>query len=133
MGKPAQFTAQQFIDAIPGSGGIITHIARKVGCEWHTAKRYIDGHESVKRAYDNECQTVLDVAELELIKSVKSGDLSAIKFYLSTKGKSRGYIERQEVTGAGGGPIAVKGYVTVSPDDWPGTTNPAVPTPTVAG
>ena len=33
------YTAQTFIDAIPGTGGIVSAIARKVGCEWNTALR----------------------------------------------------------------------------------------------
>jgi len=107
MGKPL-FTTEQFMSAIPGTGGIITAIARKVGCDWHTAKKYIDGYATIKRAYQDECETVTDVAELELIKLVKAGDLSAVKFYLSTKGKSRGYVERQEVTGADSGPLTIR-------------------------
>jgi len=30
----AVYTAEQFIKAIPGSGGIISTIARRVGCGW---------------------------------------------------------------------------------------------------
>jgi hypothetical protein len=103
MGKPL-FTQQQFLEAIPGSGGLITAIARKVGCDWHTAKKYILRYATVNQAYQNECESILDVAELELIKAVRNGDLSAIKFYLSTKGKGRGYVERVEQTGADGEP-----------------------------
>ena len=41
MAGSNQFTAKQFIKAIPGTGGIISALADKVGCGWHTAKRYI--------------------------------------------------------------------------------------------
>jgi hypothetical protein len=38
MGKGKnKYTAEQFIKAIPGTGGIISAIARKVDCEWNTA------------------------------------------------------------------------------------------------
>lgn len=33
MGK---YTAEQFIKAIRGSGGVISQIAATVGCDWHT-------------------------------------------------------------------------------------------------
>ena len=59
----AVYTAEQFIKAIPGSGGIISTIARRVGCGWHTARDYVDKHPSVKQAYDDECEAVLDLAE----------------------------------------------------------------------
>lgn len=33
----------------------------------------------------------------ELIKQIKRGNMTAVIFYLKTKGKSRGYIERHEI------------------------------------
>jgi len=35
------YKASQFIAAIPGSAGIISIIARRVGCDWNTAKKYV--------------------------------------------------------------------------------------------
>ena len=43
----AHYTAKQFIEAIPGSGGIVSTIARRVGCNWYTAKKYIDNYPTV--------------------------------------------------------------------------------------
>jgi hypothetical protein len=40
-----------------------------------------------------------------LFKLIKEGNVAATIFYLKTQGKQRGYIERQEVTGADGAPI----------------------------
>jgi hypothetical protein len=39
-----------------------------------------------------------------MFKNIKKGKTSEMIFYLKTKGKKRGYIERQEVTGADGMP-----------------------------
>jgi hypothetical protein len=96
MAGADQYRAADFIAAIPGSGGIVTTIAKRVGCAWHTAKKYIDGYPTVKRIYDDECEGVLDLAEVKLIEAIKGGELAAIKYYLSTKGKGRGYTERVE-------------------------------------
>jgi hypothetical protein len=95
-GQP-EFKTQQFIDAIPGTGGIVSAIARKVGCAWHTARKYIDAHPTVRLAYDSECESVLDLAEAQTIKAIKDGDTQMIRYYLSTKGKRRGYTERLEL------------------------------------
>ena len=95
-GHNGRYTAAQFITAIPGTGGIITSIAKKIGCEWHTAKRYITKYPTIAQAYNDEANAVLDMAEVEMIKAMKDGELSALKFYLKTKGKHRGYVERQE-------------------------------------
>lgn len=105
MGKKNLYTAEQFISAIPKTGGIISTIAKRVGCEWNTAKKYIETMPTVKRAYENECEAVLDMAETELIKALQDGKDWAIKYMLSTKGKRRGYVERQEVTSADGAPL----------------------------
>jgi len=97
------FTAQQFIEAIPGTGGIITAIARKVGCSWHTAKKYIDNYATIQRAYQDECESILDLAEAKVISAIKDGDSQMIRYYLSTKGKRRGYSERHETDITSGG------------------------------
>ena len=46
----------------------------------------------------------LDFVESQLFKNIKEGKTSEMIFYLKTKGKKRGYIERQEITGADGMP-----------------------------
>jgi len=100
MGKNSgsgRYLAQDFVDAIPGSGGIITTIAKRVGCAWHTAKKYVDKYPTVKRAYDDECEKITDAAESTVIAAIMDGDLGAAKWYLTMKAKSRGYATKQEV------------------------------------
>jgi hypothetical protein len=124
MGKEL-YTAKQFIDAIPGTGGIVSTIADRVGCKWHTARKYIEEYPTVKDVYNEEIERVIDLAEGVLIQNIqiaakqaKAGrdvDTSDVKWFLSRKAKSRGYVERQEVTGADGGKVQIE-YV----NDWRG-------------
>ena len=107
MGGP-RFHVAQFIKAIPGTAGIVTAIAKRVGCTWHTARRYIDRHPTVAAAYQDECETLTDVAEVKLYAQINAGEMWAVKYYLSTKGKNRGYTTRTEHTGADGGAIPVE-------------------------
>lgn len=100
MGKPKQYTASQFIDAIRNSGGIVSTIAARVGCDWHTAKRYIDGMPTVAQAYADECEALLDLAESKIIMSVKDGNTQDAKWLLTKKGKHRGYGDAVELSGA---------------------------------
>jgi len=97
-----------FLDAIPGTGGIITAIARRVGCSWHTADKYIKRYPTIQQAYRDECERVLDIAESKVIELISAGDPQMLRYYLSTKGKKRGYTERQEVTGENGAAIAFR-------------------------
>ncbi len=117
MGKEL-YTAKQFIDAIPGTGGIVSTIADRVGCKWHTARKYIEEYPTIKEVYNEEIERVIDLAEGVLIQNIqiaarqaKAGrdvDTADVKWFLSRKAKSRGYVERQEVTGAEGGAVTVR-------------------------
>ena len=101
MGNKNQFTAKQFINAIPKTGGIVSAIAKKVGCSWDTAKKYITTYPTIASAYANECESVLDMAESKVISMMNKEDGAMLRYYLSTKGKSRGYVERKEVEQSG--------------------------------
>jgi len=94
-GYNGSYTAQQFIDAIPGSAGIISRIAKKVGCDWHTAKKYIGKYPTVRQAYEDEREQVLDIAESVVIDALKDKDLITAKWILGMKGADRGYMQRE--------------------------------------
>ena len=115
MSDRSQYTAQQFIDAIPNSAGIISTIAKRVGCHWHTAKKYIFGMPTVLAAYEDECNKVLDLAETVILESLQQKDEQMAKWYLTMKGRDRGYAQtqRNEVTGADGEPLRIE-YI----NDW---------------
>jgi hypothetical protein len=55
-----------------------------------------------KAAVDGLSDVALDFAESQLHKQIKEGNSTATIFFLKTKGKKRGYIERQEVEVASG-------------------------------
>jgi len=103
MGKHGErrYKAEQVLEAIKDSAGIVSNVARKLGCDWHTARRYIDEYTSAQAAFDGEMQRVNDLGEIELIKLMQSGDLGAIKYRLSSKAKDRGYGEQMQITGTG--------------------------------
>ena len=56
--------------------------------------------------FANECKDIeernLDLAEMKLLNAIREGKTAELLFYLKTKGKKRGYVERQEITGAEG-------------------------------
>jgi hypothetical protein len=56
---------------------------------------------------DAEREEIVDYAEMGLRGAVLNKEAWAIAFSLKTLGKSRGYVERQEVTGKDGGAIVV--------------------------
>mgnify|MGYP000904864872 CR=1 FL=1 len=85
--------------------GNISAVARNFGVHRHTIQARIDKHKDLKRLLDDTRETMLDNAESQLYTKVLSGDTLALIFFLKTQGKKRGYVERQELTGADGVPL----------------------------
>jgi len=103
-----RFKAEEFLSAVPGSGGFITTIAARVGCSRNTVYTAIEKYSTVKQAIGDEKDSLKDMAENELLRQIKDGNTTATIFYLKTQAKDRGYVERQELTGAGGDSLIVK-------------------------
>ena len=98
MANKDQFKTQQFIDVIPGTGGIISTIAERVGCTWHTAKKYIDGYATVKQAYENEKHKVDDKALSNVYADIGKGSIETSKWWIRMKlGDEFHPIEKQIV------------------------------------
>jgi len=94
MGAPKQYKSAEVMEAIDGSGGIMSTVASRLKCDWHTAKKYTEKWEMTKIALANEKELVLDLCEGVLLRSIRGGDTSDAKWYLSTKGRSRGFGAR---------------------------------------
>lgn len=108
MGAPKTYTTEDVLQAIKGSGAIVSTVAKRLSCQWITAKRYIDKWDETRRAFIDETETILDMAESKLYESIQGGNTQDAKWLLSTKGKNRGYSERKEITGADGDPVMLK-------------------------
>jgi len=97
-----KYTAAQIIEALREKHGNLSAASRYLGCSRDTVRRYINTYPTVKAVADEERETLIDFAENQLFQQVKDGNITAIIFTLKTIGKHRGYVERQEVTGADG-------------------------------
>jgi len=95
----------KLIQAIKESQGLLTLAARKAGVTYWTLWKYSKDFPEVRQAVDEAKESMLDFAEGKLYQAIHEGNMTAIIFYLKTKGKARGYIERAEVTGAEGAPL----------------------------
>lgn len=105
---------EELINTIWLAKGNVTEAARMLHVTSRTIHNYAERYVTVKQAiddarviWDNE---LLDEAEAQLLSQVKQRRAWAIKYALSTKGKQRGYIERQELShmGEDGGPIEIR-------------------------
>ena len=92
-------TDNAILEAIKGSGGIMSSIARKLGVTWHTADSWIRESGELMEALKDEKETILDMAEATLLKKIKEGDEQSAKWYLSKIGKLRGYGDSVAIEG----------------------------------
>lgn len=65
-------------------------ISRKTFYEWKDKKKKLaEGLEAADEA-------ILDFAESKLVEHIQNDDVQALIFFLRTKGKKRGYVEKTE-------------------------------------
>jgi hypothetical protein len=88
-----------------------------VGVDRTTFYNYYNADEEFRAAVDAIDDIALDFAESQLHKRIQNGDTTATIFFLKTKGKKRGYVERTELTGADGGTIQTEIIMPKLPDD----------------
>lgn len=84
--------------AIKRSGGFISTIAKHFNVSWATMNSFIRSDKKLLRALTEEREILMDIAEMALIKKVIEGQEWAIKLYLNTQAKDRGYTTRLENT-----------------------------------
>ena len=85
------------LEALEKSLGIVSTACKMVDISRQTHYAWLKADEEYKKAVNSIQDGVLDFAESHLYKLVKEGNPAATIFFLKTKGKKRGYIERQEI------------------------------------
>ena len=85
------------VEALTKALGIVKMACESVGISRQTHYNWLKDDPAYKEACDNLPEVVLDFAEHHLHKLISEGNPAATIFYLKTKGKVRGYIERQEI------------------------------------
>lgn len=90
------------IQAMKSSLGNISGSTDQVGINRNTHYNWMKDDPDYAQAIKDCLERSIDFAEASLMKNIQEGNTTATIFYLKTKGKNRGYIERQEITGADG-------------------------------
>lgn len=95
-------------DAILRSDGVMINVARVMKCDWNTAKKYVHKWPDLLDLFNEQGQKVTDLAENNVINEVKRGKEWATKFWLTTRGRDRGFGDRQEIEQIGEINVRVK-------------------------
>jgi hypothetical protein len=94
--------------ALEASAGIAKGAAERLRVASSTLWRWLREDAALATAHAEIDEHWLDLADSQLKSALTAGESWAIRFYLTYKGRKRGYNERMELTGKDGGPVATK-------------------------
>ena len=97
MASRHRYTAQQVIDALHATRGLVYLAAQRLGCDPDTIMNYCKRYPTVEQAKHDARGALLDMAEAKLFLAVQRDEAWAITFCLKTIGRSRGYGERLDL------------------------------------
>lgn len=104
--KPRIPTATM-IQALQETNGLVSLAAKRLGCTPQNIYQRAKSTKSIQDAITQSRDELIDLAELSLRRAIVAGEGWAVAMTLKTIGKHRGYVERQEITGAEGGPVVI--------------------------
>lgn len=87
----------KFLQSLENNKGIVTYAAQESNIGRSTHYKWYSEDEEYKAAVDEIVDTAIDYVEHKLFERIEAGDTTAAIFFLKTRGKSRGYIERQQI------------------------------------
>ena len=97
--------------------GVVTTACRNASVGRRTHYEWMKADPEYRKAVDSILDVALDMAESQLHKQILDGNTIATIFYLKTKGKERGYIERNEHTGRDGRDLIPFSWDTIHNDN----------------
>lgn len=101
MNKP-RYSVRTVKQAIELSGGLLAGAAIRLGCSRSTINGYLVRNPKLRETVASCRDVELDRAEHKLFLAVERGESWAITLMLKTLGRTRGYVERQEISTEGG-------------------------------
>jgi hypothetical protein len=104
MDKSRHIKKESMLKALEKSLGVVTVACKKSDIPRSTYYKWLNEDEEFSEQVKDIENVALDFAESSLHEQIQEKNTSATIFYLKTKGKNRGYVERQEITGAEGMP-----------------------------
>ncbi len=97
MDKSRHIKKEAMLQALENSLGVVTVACKQTDTPRSTYYKWLKEDEEFARSVKEIENIALDFAESQLHTQIKDGSTSATIFYLKTKGKKRGYIERQDI------------------------------------
>jgi transposase-like protein len=97
MDKSRHIKKEAILQALENSLGVVTVACKQVDIPRSTYYKWLKEDEEFAKSVKDIENIALDFGESQLHKQIGDGNTSATIFFLKTKGKRRGYVERQEL------------------------------------
>lgn len=102
--------------------GVVTTAAKSIDIARSTHYEWMENDPAYKQKIIDLREVKKDFVESKLMKLVEQGDTAATIFSAKTLLKDRGYVERQEITGADGKAVINELHVKIIRDKATGIT-----------
>ena len=97
MDESRHIKKESILKALESSLGVVTVACKSADVPRSTYYKWLNEDEDFAKAVKDIENIALDFGESQLHKQIRNGNTSATIFFLKTKGKKRGYIERSEL------------------------------------
>ena len=97
MDESRHIKKESLLSSLEQSLGVVTVACRQADIPRSTYYKWLNEDEEFAKEVKDIENIALDFAESKLHEQIQVGNTSATIFYLKTKGKNRGYVERSEV------------------------------------
>lgn len=99
---------ERFLKCLEESRGIVSDAARKARISADRAYVWMKEEPEFKEKVDLIKEISIDFVESSLFRQIQKEIPASTIFFLKTRAKHRGYVERTEHTGAEGGPLDIR-------------------------
>lgn len=95
--ETTQVMKERMLQALEKSLGVVSTAAQIARIGRSTHYKWVNEDEQYAAAVKEMEEVALDFTESKLFKNIEKGKETSIIFYLKTRGKKRGYIERLQL------------------------------------
>jgi len=108
MDKSRHIKKEAILQALENSLGVVTVACKQANIPRSTYYKWLKEDKEFADQVKEIENIALDFAESQLHSQIKDGSTPATIFYLKTKGKKRGYVEKQELDLTSAQPVKIK-------------------------
>ena len=87
---------QTFIECLKANVGNVTKACEQMKISRQAYYNWLNDDYEFRENINNIDEFILDRVEQALLQQIENGNITGIIFYLKTKGKKRGYVEKLE-------------------------------------